>query len=99
MSSQFKPFKTIICCSKETSTKVDPTLHLNIEDPESKKLLKTSAFQIDRIIAEMQRFGDFQEEMEKNLQQIPANETKNMKRIFLQRLEDLMFEEEKDEEK
>ena len=46
MSQKFKSFETLICCSKESMAKPDPNLHLNIEDPTTKQLLKTSAFRI-----------------------------------------------------
>ena len=50
MTTKFKPFETLISCEKVPKAKPDEGLHLNIEDPESGELLKTSAFQIDRII-------------------------------------------------
>ena len=77
----------MVSCEKGTKTRADPNLHLNIEDPKTKKLLKTSAFQIDIIIGELQKMGEFQVEMEDTLQKMPANETKNMKRVFFQKLQ------------
>ena len=46
MSHKFKPFETLICCSKEPIAKPDPSIHLNVEDPTTRQLLKTSAFKI-----------------------------------------------------
>ena len=35
---------------KNTQVKIDPSVHLNIEDPHTESLLKTSAFKMDKII-------------------------------------------------
>lgn len=50
LTNKFIPFQTLISCVKNTQVKIDPSVHLNIEDPHTESLLKTSAFKMDKII-------------------------------------------------
>ena len=59
MVHKFIPFETMISCSSEIIAKIDPNLHLNVEDPTTKLLLKTSAFKIKEIQEELKRFNEF----------------------------------------
>lgn len=92
MLEKFRPFQTVISCEKVPTAKVDPTIHLNIEHPKNRRLLKTSAFQIHKIIEEIRKMGEFQNIMEEKLRAMPIIETKNMKKFFMQSLQDFVSE-------
>ena len=78
----------MICCSREPSTKPDPNLHLNIEDPTTKQLLKTSAFRIKDIILEFNNFVEGLNEIQNEMIEMEMREKKKMKKLFMERFEE-----------
>lgn len=51
MDSEFIPFQTVISFKKNNEVKADHTIHLNVVNPTTGNLLKTSAFNILTIIS------------------------------------------------
>lgn len=80
---KFIPFETVISSTKNTSVKPDKTIDLNIINPKTGHLLKTSAFNIKKIIVELRQLREFQEQAEEIMNTMNVNEKKNMKNYFL----------------
>ena len=63
--------------------KIDPNLDLNIEDPTTKSLLRTSAYKIKKIIEEWSKLDEVLMEIRGDLLEMDTKEKKKMKKHFM----------------